>query len=178
MSADSDKQTSTEKVEKYGWRLDMHNHSTPYTSHFFYIRDFRYKHTRIFSVGMKSFHELQREELISRDECVNFIAEIMKKFSKKKRLNDIEQKAIVPVLVNYTRQTKNYEVWRMAQSQETRLHMVINIYHDRRIAAANAVVIRPFIAVPDGVMHTADDIMSLTAQVHDIDRQNNPDWFK
>lgn len=177
MSQESDKAISKEKIENYGWRLGEHNHSTPLTSHIFYIRDFRFKHTQIFTASVSSMAEVLKMEKIPRDECVNFIGEIMRKVSKHKKLNDIERRSIVPVLINYTIQTKNYEVWRTRSAAEQRLHLIINIYRDKTQSASNAVAVRPFIVEPEGIMHSAKEILGLTQSVYEHDRRQNSSWF-
>ncbi|MCW9656287.1 hypothetical protein ORL99_30960, partial [Klebsiella oxytoca] len=67
--------------------------------------------------------------------------------------------------------------WRSQASPDTRLHMVMNIYHDGT-TNANAVRLRPFIVMPDAVMLTAMEFLDCTSRVYDTDKKTHPEWFK
>ncbi|WP_447886158.1 hypothetical protein [Serratia fonticola] len=177
MTIDIDKEISKHNLEAYGWKMGEFNHSTPFDSHVIYIRDFRYKHQQLFCVSQKDFYQLKIKEDIQTDECVNFISQIMKKQGKKDKLDEVETRAIVPILVHYIKITRVYAQWRNQASPDDRLHMVLNIYSDGK-AKPDSVRLRPFIVLPDAVMLTADEFMEYTTQVYNTDRKNHPEWFR
>lgn len=177
MTDEIDKEISKHNLSAYGWKMGEFNHSTPFDSHVIYLRDFRYKHQQLFTVAQKDFYQLKVKEDLPKDECVNFIAQIIKKLAKKKKMNEVENQAIVPIMVHYIKSTRVFDQWRSQASPDTRLHMVMNIYHDGT-ANANAVRLRPFIVMPDAVMLTVAEFLNCTSQVHDADKKNHPEWFR
>ena len=177
MTNQIDKEISKYNLSAFGWQLGEFNHSTPFNSHVIYLRDFRSKHQQLFTVAQKDFYELKLKEDLPKDECVNFIAQIIKKLAKKKKLNEVERQAIVPIMVHYIKSTRVFAQWRSQASPDTRLHMVMNIYHDGT-TNANAVRLRPFIVMPDAVMLTAMEFLDCTSRVYNTDKKTHPEWFK
>lgn len=171
-----DKDISKHNLSAYGWDMGVFNHSTPFTSHVIYIRDFRNKQIQLFTISVNDFQQLEVKENIETGECVNFIAQIMKKLSKNKKLNSIEDQALVPILVHYIKNTRSYAHWRTGNSTDERLHMCMNIYYNGK-GDPNSVRLRPFIALPPGVMLTVDEFKDCTTTAHDTDRKNHPEWF-
>ncbi|PHM72352.1 hypothetical protein Xekj_00631 [Xenorhabdus sp. KJ12.1] len=174
MTKEIDKEISKHNLSAFGWKIGNFNHSTPFTSNFIYIRDFRYKHMQLFTVSQKDFNELKQEKHIPIYECVNFITQIMKKLSKKKNLNAMENKTIAPILVHYIKNSGCFAQWRSQSSFDERLHMVINIYYERK---DNVARLRPFICRPDDLMLTAADFLEYTSNIKIKDEINHPEWF-
>ncbi|MCW9656107.1 hypothetical protein ORL99_29955, partial [Klebsiella oxytoca] len=106
MTNQIDKEISKYNLSAFGWQLGEFNHSTPFNSHVIYLRDFRSKHQQLFTVAQKDFYEFKLKEDLPKDECVNFIAQIIKKLAKKKKLNEVERQAIVPIMVHYIKSTR------------------------------------------------------------------------
>lgn len=165
------------KVTDYGWKASAFNQSLPESSHIIYIRDFRYKHQQVITIPQKEFFNIKLEEDIPADECVNFITQVMKRISKEQRLNDVERKTIVPIIVHYVRSKPGFEQWRTHASQGSRLHMIINIYFDGK-TNANAARLRPFVVMPTSLMLTTAELQDCTASVYSTDKQKHPEWFR
>lgn len=177
MTTEIDKEISKHNLSAFGWQIGEFNHSTPFNSHVIYIRDFRYKHQQLFTVAQKDFYELKPKEDLPTDECVNFIVQIIKKLGKKKRLDDVENRALVPILIHYIKNTRVFAQWRSQASPDDRLHMVMNIYYDGK-TNAKAARLRPFITMPETLMLTTDEFLDCTTRVYNTDRSNHPEWFK
>lgn len=177
MTIKTEKETAKSTLEHHGWNMGIFNHSTPDTSHIIYIRDFRTKHSQLFTISKNDFDNFSVAEDLPVDECVNFVGQIMKKMAKRKPLDKVENATIVPILVHYIKKTRSYDHWKAVSGKGESLHILLNIYFDA-VNDANALRMRPFIVKPQSVMLTAKEFMDCTAMVHADDRRRHPEWFR
>jgi len=178
MTKEIDKEISEHTLSSYGWKLNEHIHSTIFTSHVIYIRDFRYDHHQLFSVAQKDFYSPDVVDSSPTGDYVNFIGQIMKKCAKNKPLNEIEKRGIAPVLINYIKHTKTFNAWRSMVPPDERLHMIMNIYHYKAAGNKDNIHLRPFIVKPSTLLLHSSDFIEYTKQVYQNDRVRNPQWFR
>lgn len=173
-----DKEISKHNLSAFGWGLDDYKHSTPFTSHVIYIRDFRNGGLRLFTLSQKEFNELKVNEKVSIGDCVNFIGLFMRRLSENKKISDLEIQALAPTLCNYIKLSKTYAEWRKRASYDTRLHLVMNIYKSSESVDPDAISLRPFVLFPESVMLTAQEVLQYTDQVKMSDKERHPEWFR
>ncbi|HAZ7869357.1 TPA: hypothetical protein J7103_002585 [Escherichia coli] len=126
MTKEIDKEMSEQLLRSLGWKMEGFNHSTPFTSHVFYIRDFRYKHQQLFTVAKDDFYSPNIIDNSPIGDYVNFIGQVMKKIAKKKSLTEMDKRGIAPVLINYIKNTQSFKQWRDISEPDERLHCVLN----------------------------------------------------
>ncbi|EOC0011584.1 hypothetical protein ACI0X9_003268 [Cronobacter turicensis] len=177
MSMQTDKESAKHILGRHGWKMGEFNHTALANTHVIYIRDFRTKHSQLFTVSKNDFDNSVIAEDLPVDECINFVGQVMKKISKGKSLIKEESITIVPVLVHYIKKTRCYKQWCELSGLGESLHMLINIYYDA-VEDEKALRFRPFIVKPESEMLTAKQFMDCTAMVHADDRRRHPEWFR
>lgn len=172
-----DKEISKYTMEAFGWNLGEFNHATPVSSHFVYFRDWRVGKRWLASLSQNDFNNTRITTMINFGDVVSGVATIINKIVCNTKLDDKENEAYAPLLINYIKQTKNYALWRRQMPIDQRLHFIINVYADSK-TKKDAVKLRPFIINTDDVMLSSDEVEEYTAQVQQLDQQKHPEWFR
>lgn len=172
MSKMIDKQISAANLNAFGWQLGDYIHSTPFTSHVFYLRDLRDNQLHLLTVGQQEFNSARTNVDMPIGAHVEAIAQLIKK-SGKKALSKKNAGALSFALVNYIKSTGAYRQWLTLAPSGERMHAIMNIYSQKN----GLVRLRPFIVRHDELMLTPNDVMQSTEQIFTMDKARNPDWF-
>ncbi|ENY6785225.1 hypothetical protein ACF1CY_002689 [Providencia rettgeri] len=173
MTAIIDKQISAANLNAFGWQLGDHIHSIPFTSHVFYLRDYRDDQVHLVTIGQRDFDSARTNLDVPIGAHVEAIAQLIKK-SRKKALSQKHAGALSFALVNYIKNTGAYRQWLTLISPGERMHAVMNIYSQKN----GLVRLRPFIVRHDELMMTPNDVMQSTEQIFVMDKARNPEWFR
>ncbi|HGW1490602.1 TPA: hypothetical protein ACNPUU_002820 [Escherichia coli] len=160
MEFDYDKSVSSAHLEAAGWGINAFNHSSPFESHVFYVRDYRNDHIRLFTVNQADFDTIKLPLDLTSDMQASVIAELASTAAKRE-LNAEESNFMALALVGYTKSTETYRSWRRVSGATERLHMVINIY-------AGSGLLRPFIARAPETVLTTQEVLVFSSQVKNM----------
>lgn len=173
MSKEIDRAIASANLNAYGWKIGNHIHSTPFTSHVFYIRDYRDNQIHLVTVGQKDFDSARVNQNIPISSHVNAIGQLIKKCSKK-GMSQKDAGGFSLALVGYIKNTGSYRQWITYASADERMHVVINLYGQKN----GLIMLRPFILSYDELMLTPADVTQYTDQVNSMDKKQHPKWFK
>lgn len=174
MSTEIDKAIASADLNAFGWQMGNYSHSTPFTSHIFYVRDFHNDQVHLFTIGQQDFDSARINLDRPISVYVDVVARLIKKNSGNKEVPQKDAAQLCNGLVGYIKNTGAYRLWTGLASADERMHAVINLYRLRDGSA----MLRPFIIRHDELMLTPADVSGYTSHVSSIDRARHPEWFK
>lgn len=155
------------------WVLDAHHSSNPVDCHFFYLFNYRTRDVRVHSIVQKDFDSMRLGNF-----DMNVLAHLLVELSGRQAkggMSDHDISKLGATLIQYSKSTKTYRAWLASRTPDERMHMMINIYPCRDNPAEGYV--RPVIIRPDGIVLTANEAISHSKTVRQIDKNAHPEWF-
>lgn len=169
---DFDRSVSEAHMKAYGWDMETFQMGNPFESHFVYLHDVDTGQVRLFSVLKAHLNHTPSPDGIPSQVLAYLLAECLLEL-RRGNLKVDHDPNFLPKLIGYIKCTQIFSLWQSKSND--RLHFLINVYHLNR--GPEKAMLRPFAAHTDGIILTASEMMGLSKQVLQMDKNKHPEWF-